>query len=436
LFGRRPELRQLRLAIDSANLPASPELEVLLELCRLPQIDATATTDCPGLGLLLVDGCPDDAHVIDLRILGPGGRVTFTGRYDAVCRRADAERWAERSGEPVEESMHRFQLAGALSGTVDGLVLRETRLPPWGDPNVLTVRQALALLGLYLRYQDEPQLEVWPGGSGLRMPTVIQQRRLVSELLPALSAWSQVVRSLGGSPNGALQRVARGATTRLERILYARDQVMSESLIRSDRTSQATILYHLDAMLLWLGGTFDVLALVADRAVGLSTDKRDVSWRYPDWRKSIAKKAPALAELVGEGEWIRSVIDLTAEMRNTIHGSPLHVLRYSARQYDNVDLVELPVDVAAAVDRAIGRLGGALGWGGVEGTRVDRGSIWDPFVFAQVLTPMAFGAVASLMAATVEAWGGEAEPVPNGPAPARGMLDARLIPRVRLLHGL
>jgi hypothetical protein len=197
------------------------------------------------------------------------------------------------------------------------------------------------------------------------------------------------------------------------------------------------ILYHFDAMLIWLGSALDSTAHIANRAHQLGLHNHLVGWRRDPFRRALAVKAPRLHAITETGTPLRAVIDLIAAFRNTVHGEPLSGITYSSGGGEERGLVQLPTDAEAQATAATAPLGGRDLWGFVrEGDAIVPG-IWDPFVFVQVLLPFAAGALNALMETTdVEALPGVDAAKLRRNAPSNGFFEPDEVRKFALLHGL
>jgi hypothetical protein len=195
------------------------------------------------------------------------------------------------------------------------------------------------------------------------------------------------------------------------------------------------VLYHLDAMLLWLGSVLDITAHIADHAYGLATPSHLVGWRRKDWRKKLARAAPALFNATEPGSTERAVIDLIASFRNTIHGEPVSGVTYSSGG-DERGLIQLPNTVEAEAVDACSVLGGKEKWGYVREGIEPVAALWDPYVLVQMIVPSAATVINSLMDKTeVERLPGVAGKSLVATRPTDGFFEPDVVQRLLLMHG-
>jgi hypothetical protein len=210
---------------------------------------------------------------------------------------------------------------------------------------------------------------------------------------------------------------------------------MLHCLLPPREVSQETLLYHLDAMLLWLGGVFDVTALIADQAYGMGTSAWLIGWKRKEWRKGLQVAAPSLHNLTETGMPVRAVIDLVAAFRNTIHGEPVGGVTYSSSG-NTRHLIQLPEDAEAEADRACAVLGGSGTWGLVQKALEPLGGLWDPYIVVQMLIPFAAAALNAIMQATeVERLPGVTADSLTTSRPTDGFFEPDRVHRLLLLHG-
>ena len=95
-----------------------------------------------------------------------------------------------------------------------------------------------------------------------------------------------------------------------------------------------------------LGGCFDAAAAVADAAHQLDSRPANIGFRQPEWRKSLRARAPELHQLTEAGTPVRAVIDLVAQLRNTIHGDPPQNVESRSGTEEPRHLIDVPARAA------------------------------------------------------------------------------------------
>ncbi len=101
---------------------------------------------------------------------------------------------------------------------------------------------------------------------------------LADDLLPGAQRWQLATRP--ADPNGdAIGRLARATLLRIERALYARDQVHAHQQVASGFGDNDEAMFYLDAFLISLSGAFDAVARGVHAALGMRGDGREANWR-------------------------------------------------------------------------------------------------------------------------------------------------------------
>jgi hypothetical protein len=396
-FSRGPHERQLRVAVDDAEPGLGPDADVLFGLRTHELINMTTTSEV-GPSVVSVDRESLRDDHIPVWIRQPDGSESLRSVWPASTWLRFADEFAGRSGRDPSVEQRRFLLAGALSGVVDALVLPDPDLGTGSltrDANAMSTAQATALVGLFLRSRGADEEEF--GERWASRVAIGTQRFIVTRcLLEAGWRWWSACLAAGEETLA----IAQGAQLRFERALRARDEVMIECLHDArGRAIDRDVLYHFDAMLLWLGGAIDTTALIAGRALGLGVPDHLVGWRRQQWRDALASADQQLHAMTAVGTPLRAVIDLIAIFRNTIHGEPITGVTYSSAG-DERGLVQLPVNAEVAAVTACNQLGGRDLWGFVREGVGSIGGLWDPFQLVQVLLPFSASALNVLMNAT------------------------------------
>lgn len=434
-FVRGKQERGLRLTLDLDALNRSDELEALLELGRHEEIEVT-TTKPVGFSTISVGSEVSNRDMVEVQTQHPSGDGIFSGVWPASQWLRFADEHCRATGTAPSETQKRFLLAGAVVECADALVLQDTHFvhDVARRANPLTVDQAAALAGLFLRSRGHEEVALWNKGrekTGLGWQYFVVGRTILPE---AWRWWSACV-ATGQSPSGVqTMGTAQAVLDRFPRCIRARDEVMYRCLVPVRQSDQESILYHLDALLLMLSGALDSTALVANDAHSIGFPPWEVGWRRARWRGQLRSGAPGLHGLTEPGGPVRAVIDLVAEARNTIHGEPLRGVHYQSGS-EQKHLVRLPASAGPKIVEHAKTLGGASHWG----INPDAGgmTLLDPLRFVQVIIPFAAAALNSIMAAT------EVERLPQVDpsellltAPASDIFEPRRVRRLQLLLGL
>jgi hypothetical protein len=194
--------------------------------------------------------------------------------------------------------------------------------------NAMTITEAVALIGLYLRLRDNFTHGRHAQGSWERFDRGGFYWVLARELLPSAwrcgSAAHQHGQAIG---DDTVFQLVLSAIKRLDNGLRARDRLHGQvQLVQSNGTADEGHFY-LDAFLVFMVGAFDAVGRAAHLVYGLKSKLRHVNWRG-GWRtKHLKPVAPGLAQLMDKGTLARDVLDLLALLRNmTVHGEALRTV--------------------------------------------------------------------------------------------------------------
>lgn len=223
---------------------------------------------------------------------------------------------------------------------------------------------ALAVLGLYFRAQ----------GKYLLTRTVESDRDgyfIVAsrELLPQSWRWTAAGAQ---AAEGEIGPLAHSLLARVASALEARDGVHLAASRAAAGDRGENVLFHVDAVTLFLHAAVDLSARVAHRVLGLKGEERGASWRRRAWVSELKAAAPDLASAIERGGQGGRLFDVLRTFRNTIHGDALH----NATMVDGREVKRLVGLPAAEVRNAlalIDQLGGREAWG-VE--RDSEASLW------------------------------------------------------------
>lgn len=419
--------RRLALVVDSARLPRGLELDLLYSLASHDLVDVVSTTaDQPG-GVMAIGPYDHDEDAFrpgrgDVAPIIRGASTWFTF----------AEEHARSRGTEPSETLRRFLLAAGARDRTDALVVDDLDFIHGvaDSANPMSLRQALALIGLFLRSRGREETGCRDGITR-RIPVAGQYHNVTRALLPSGWRWySACVANADVTGDETTRWIADAVHQRFARCIRARDEVLAQSLLPSRVADWELRAYHLDALLLMLNGCFDAAKRVAIAACPPMKE---------NLKEHLAKHAPALGQLVDDDQptGVRSVMRLVAKLRNTIHAEPLAHVRNRDGDGDRL-LVGLPPKVARAVREDIGRLGGETYWGLLPDIGSSVPDLLDPLPFVQLLVPYAANSLDMLMANTpVENLPGVTpDLLINGPPTGDGAFDPEQIRRLQLLTGL
>jgi hypothetical protein len=439
LFEMRPPLRKLVVLADAELLAAPDDLALsptvlLTGLLTHPYIkllryrDAGPHADAPrngdtaeGWAELLP---PDDHEGRDLVYAHASEQPVCTSVYGtrAEYSRGDTApaAYRDRGDEAAADQREHDALAAEIAVAVNADLfvterpyLFETRWPVAQGVTLCPIAKALAVVGLYLRSQDEFVLWHAADGSGKLMTNEWLYYQIGAvELLPELGRWpsaraqlksADARETLNGLDDALLQRVQRSLRTR--------DGFYRAYNLPRQRDAVRTMLVELDALLVLLMGAVDASARFIHVLLGLpADDKHQAGWQREGWRKKIAKENATLADLFRPNTPLADTLIILARLRNTVHGEMIRAtMRQSLRSRDAV--IRLPHEDGQKVLDAMGALGDREAWG--VRTIADGSEVVDPGLFVERLFPR----VLTLLDAVMEQTPGGGGPRPQGQGP-------------------
>jgi hypothetical protein len=233
-----------------------------------------------------------------------------------------------------------------------------------------TATEALALVGLYLRSQED--FLIWKD-SGSDTPYRFDKGLYywvgARELLPAGWRWytacvmHEKIQASGPGTN-ELTYLGGAVFQRITRVLQARDDLLRAMNCKQDNNVAGDALTALDICLVFLMGALDATARVAHHVLGLSLDGiHQAGWQRLGWLQQVAAKAPALADVVAPKTPGADALTILKLLRNTVHeaGLPALAVGYPARRRET--LVGLPSADRDQILKAADRQGGRQTWG-------------------------------------------------------------------------
>lgn len=228
---------------------------------------------------------------------------------------------------------------------------------------VVDPREALALVSLYLRRQEEFLLLRSLDGTA----TESFDRGLffwvgTRELLPESWRWfGACVGAESDTDPPDLVYLAQSLLSRVQRALEARDRALFAFHQPESRSLAEDIAGELDIVALLLMGAVDVSARVAHRVLAIPDQEFKAAWQRRDWLSAVRREDETLAAVVERGGLGWAALRVLVALRNTVHGAAMPTTGVSG--FDNVEaehLVELPP--APDLIEALEILGGAESW--------------------------------------------------------------------------
>ena len=316
--------------------------------------------------------------------------------------------WVERArvldphGTTVGDVPHGLRLAAAAEEiqvdalvTADPLLLDHRSDSLLSRANVRSVQEAIALVGLFLRSRGD--YTVWPE-YGLGYGRGLYYWGLARELLPSAWRWFSacVASSFNGGPSH-LRALGEAAIRRVDRALRCRDLMHIELAKPDSRDTAGEALFHLDSLLVALGGAFDAVARVAHVTYAMPGQLRQASWRKSTWLKRLSHADDNLASCMASATDGGDSLELVAALRNCLHGEALELMTLSRGYGERRSLVTVPDAEAVKVRSIVQRHPPADSFG-IE--NISSGLALKPEVLCEALVPWAISTLDGLMAAT------------------------------------
>lgn len=386
-FSLHPHRPPLRLYIDDTENTLSPEMDCLLKHSESPLVEVLRVREFrrskgpKGWGIVR-GSWPMGERPSDDYVCWGHMNLVWKTRFSYLRNGLSAEEVSR-----IKQKIGAHEYAGGEH--FDAFV---TECPAFAayrklgqgtfGPTILTPREALCLVGVHRRINDEFAYR-YPASSTFTFGRLGHGHFAVQVLLPELT-------SLGGREDPIRHRLGRA--------LFARDRIQRCFLHFPTRREelQEEALFYLDSLLVSLVGAFDLWARAATEMLQLEIEgkalgPRDVNWRKP-WRKALTGSAPELAALL-KGK-VGKVIDACTGLRNWIHGPPLSAALL-LHEFDDAEPglaitdSQTRRDIEAVVDAYGGEWGVML--------RDTRCLMLNVPVFSERLLVVALGAVAALV---------------------------------------
>jgi hypothetical protein len=429
-FHRGRDERPLRLITDTTVMQPSPELDALINICRHPEVEAATTTSEARLRTVRPPTVQPDGHLIG-EIDDDGVPVARPIVRNATTWTTLARNLHGEIGGDLTELERRALIVAIGRDQHDVLIADEPRAYLRGGPTVVDASTGIALVGLFLRSRGIGTNSYDRSAEHLKSP---DEQRLIARkglLDAAHERWW--LGCIAGDRD--LPLIAQGLVIRFQRAMRARDEVMVACLAPREQAPWDAICYHLDALLVWLHGALDVAAHVAESVYELNSRPGRIGWRLDDWRSKLQQAAPSLWELTEKGSPVRAVVDLIAELRNTIHGEVITEMTF-VEDRSETTLLQVPTRTFEEVTEATDVVFGSTAWGR-KGPPTAEAELrmWDPYVLVQMLVPFAAEALKAIMSSTeVERLPGATEAALD-PGPRPKVHDEPILGRIMRLNG-
>jgi hypothetical protein len=439
-FGRGDKARPLQMFVDGETVPDSPELDLLLRFARHEQVEVVGTDD-RFANRLTTEPYKGEGGISGFsgwNLEFEGGRRSrggVSGTSVPSIGRCYADDGQEKRGERAMVMARGAANHGSDAFvTADPLLLERVPRNWVESANLMSVRDALALLGLFLRVREDFVVDL---GDGYRFhyDRAMFYWVLVRDLTPAGWRWfSACVTSDTHTGDDALTSVGASVFERIERSFRARDRMHEQLQLPPSQDAATEAVFYFDVALFMLGGAFDGVAKIAHVAHGLGSVDDRVGWSKK-WLKKLANANEPLAQMIAWGRPHRDSREMIAVLRNAIHQEILRTSTWVSRG-ERSERVIVPRSIERSLEEIVGRAGTLEEFG--LSRQIDRRLYIDPGIYLEAILPRAFAALNAFMeATTVENLPGvDAANLSKGPPTDDDTFTGEIADRIRLLGGV
>lgn len=204
--------------------------------------------------------------------------------------------------------------------------------------NIVSPEEALALMGLYLRWHYQP---VIIGGASIRWHPSSMRHSAAFIAMPAFQRWNHASRTWCDT-NGdlTLESLNQTCLTRVSRAFKFRDNIFGLSVTMVEHEPEE-MLCELDSLLFTLVGAFDVAARIVDYILGLNSSKA-AGWQKLNnggWQSKLQTHAKELYDYTKDSSEMQRTFQILRWLRNSVHNEALDLMRD-----DGVYMVIVPTD--------------------------------------------------------------------------------------------
>ena len=326
-----------------------PELETLFVADRLDDVGAVVFESSP----------PPNDVALPFQVKTPDGvNYTSSSWYGEALEETAAMSAKHHVGEAEARAGVLLYRAGNVLEADLIVTCREWLLAERGPGHLASVfspTEALALIGLYLRWHELP---VIVGGAPARWHPTAMRRSAAFTALPAFERWNQAGRAWHDITGDlTLENLNQTCLTRVARAFKFRDSVYGLSATMTDYEPEE-MLSELDSLLFSLVGAFDTAARAVDQILQLSTKGSDCGWQYAGkgkWQSRLAESAKELHDYTRAETEMQQLFQVLRWLRNSVHYDALGLVHD-----EGTYLVTIPGDTEQSI-RALLRKG-RPGW--------------------------------------------------------------------------
>jgi hypothetical protein len=398
--------RGLQLIVDDVELPHSPALDLLATFARhrnpLAFVSPAAT----------VGGSIEFTGENEVRYAFLDQGPFLTGNPTQWWRRSAAEEAATVDDLDVGILERRLRLLDEArrNDWIDGLVmpfdprLRDRWRRPIERAPLLTVEQAIALSGLFLRACGERMIEVEPSGTGI----MVNEERLyllgATNLLSDFEIlWEGAGRRWSAVGDPTLMSLVDAVAIRMGRALKARDYLHVRRRANLHEV-WPEVLYFFESVLVCLQGAADSAARLVRAVFDIKGSRMMANWGRREWWSALQSSDAPDREF--DRECLEDVDVLVGDLRNSIHGEVLTGELRRRVEPGEVPLlgghtqhtVALESELGKAVALAAVRRGGTGRWA-IRATLPDGAALIDPWRYADAAIATTGEALSSVLSA-------------------------------------
>jgi hypothetical protein len=414
-FSRRPDLEALSVVIDAELIEdldeSVPTRELLLagllshdfvQMRRYsddgPPADAARRSSLLSMdavdGWLVVTGFEDEpprwgvlsvegTSILETAILADIPKAAAgDGKDSSYADLGDSAAAEQRQRDAIAA-----EAAAAIAADVfitERPYLWTTKVPVGDSVLIATPLQALPLLSLYLRAQD--QFIAWRAIDGRFTMSMSRGRfysRAAVELVP--HGWTVLRTVAEHAQQGGDRRLLdlmQAVFGRVQQALIARDAMYWALNRPQDNDTADELMRAFDLALLTLGGAVDASARIVQRL--LDVRGPEPSWLNRAWRTKVFNASSDLKAVFGGKSSHLHALAILSALRNTIHAAQLDPLAISISWGNVTTVVKLPDDQVERLLSAMNNAGGQAAWGTVRHTSgrylADPGTLLDMLI--------------------------------------------------------
>jgi hypothetical protein len=195
-------------------------------------------------------------------------------------------------------------------------------------PNLVSPAEALAVIGLYLRWHRHP---IIIGGLLASWHPTSMRQSAAYITMPAFERWNQAGRAWYEATQAelALENLNKTLLTRVSRAFQFRDAIFALSATMTEHEPEE-MLCELDSLLFSLVGAFDVAARIVDTLLHFNSRTLSIGWQRTKtrgWQQRLEIPAKDLFDYTKEGSEMQLTFQVLRWLRNSVHDEALDLTR-------------------------------------------------------------------------------------------------------------